>query len=297
MLKTFLTFAFCAFATAAIADIQYSTVEGYGGVPLVVAESGKPDGRPIVFVHGYSQSILSWKKQLNDKGLGDQFRLIAVDLRGHGASGKPWQPDAYGTKPMGEDLAAVLVAMNVKKPILVGWSYAGEVLMSYIRYHGTENISGLVLVAAGITIDGPMTAPNTKDPKIAALMQLVGKMWSPDVAANIDGTRQFVSSLASKPLPEADLQEALIYNMLTPAYVRQGMRSYLPNNADLKSKLTMPIMIMHGNKDAVAPYDLSVANQKLLPKSKLVTYDGIGHAPFLEDPARFNADIAAFAAK
>ena len=71
-----------------------------GGTQLHVAETGNPDGRPILFIHGFSQCSLSWGRQLSSD-LADDDRLIAMDLRGHGQSDKP--RDAYGESKLWAD--------------------------------------------------------------------------------------------------------------------------------------------------------------------------------------------------
>jgi non-heme chloroperoxidase len=66
-------------------------VAGGGGVQLHVIEAGNPGGRPILFIHGISQSSLAWSRQL-DSELARDHRLVAMDLRGHGLSDKPRDP-------------------------------------------------------------------------------------------------------------------------------------------------------------------------------------------------------------
>ena len=63
-------------------------VTGGAGVQLHVVETGNPGGRPILFLHGVSQCWLTWSRQMNSE-LADDYRLVAMDLRGHGLSEKP----------------------------------------------------------------------------------------------------------------------------------------------------------------------------------------------------------------
>ena len=63
-------------------------IAGGGGVPLHVVETGAPAGRSILFIHGFSQCCLAWSRQLDSELAADRH-LIAMDLRGHGLSGKP----------------------------------------------------------------------------------------------------------------------------------------------------------------------------------------------------------------
>ncbi|MEM9880228.1 MAG: alpha/beta fold hydrolase, partial [Pseudomonadota bacterium] len=115
----------CSPISTDAADWQLDTVEGAGGVPIATADTGNRDGVPVVLLHGLSGSLYDWHHQLNSAALGDIARLIAVDLRGHGASGKPWAISDYESADFAEDLAAVMRAKKLCKPVLVGWSYGG----------------------------------------------------------------------------------------------------------------------------------------------------------------------------
>ena len=65
------------------------------GVALAAYSWGNPQGREVVFIHGYSQSHLSWRRQMDDPALAAEFRMVAYDLRGHGASDVPLRPEQY----------------------------------------------------------------------------------------------------------------------------------------------------------------------------------------------------------
>ena len=60
-----------------------------GGLVLTGHESGNPEGQEILFIHRFSQCALAWEKQFSSQALAREFRLIAFDIRGHGASEKP----------------------------------------------------------------------------------------------------------------------------------------------------------------------------------------------------------------
>src|SRR4030095_14483325 len=67
--------------------MKHQTITGGGGVQLHLVETGNPNGRPILFIHGFSQCWLAWSRQLTSD-LTDRYRLVAMDLRGHGLSEK-----------------------------------------------------------------------------------------------------------------------------------------------------------------------------------------------------------------
>jgi pimeloyl-ACP methyl ester carboxylesterase len=292
-----LAMAVVLWAAPARADLAFSVVKGAGGVPLTVVQAGNKEGPAILFIHGFTQSYLSWEKQLNDPELQKRFHLIALDLRGHGTSGKPWEPAAYTPQIWAEDIAAVIAATGNRKPVLVPWSMGGSVTMNYLLHRGLNDISGVAFVASAASLAGPMPPPDPKDPKVAAMMQRMGGMQSNDIRKNLESTRAFVASLTAKPLPAAEQEEILVYNMLTPAYVRGAMFGTRPDYSSLKGKIAFPVLIIHGDIDAVVPYQMAVDTKRDIPAATLTTYQGIGHAPFLEDAPRFNRDLAAFVDK
>ena len=101
---------------------------GGGGVRLHAREWGNPEGPPIVFIHGWSQSDLCWLKQVHGD-LARRFRMVTFDLRGHGLSEKPAGPEHYGDgQAWADDLAAVIDQTGLERPILVAWSYGGYVV-------------------------------------------------------------------------------------------------------------------------------------------------------------------------
>ncbi|HMG12561.1 MAG TPA: alpha/beta hydrolase, partial [Gemmatimonadaceae bacterium] len=106
------------------------TIIGGGGTRLHVVETGNPRGQAVLFIHGTSQCWLNWERQLSSD-LSRDYRLIAMDLRGHGASDVP--RDAYGdSKLWADDVDAVIRELALDRPILCGWSYGPLVILDYI---------------------------------------------------------------------------------------------------------------------------------------------------------------------
>ena len=123
-------------------------IVGGGGTPLHLIETGNSQGRPILFIHGFSQCWLAWSRQLKSD-LADDYRLIAMDLRGHGLSDKPH--DGYSESRLwADDVDAAIKALNLDHPILCGWSYGPLIILDYIRHYGEDAIAGVNFVG-GIT--------------------------------------------------------------------------------------------------------------------------------------------------
>jgi len=98
------------------------------GVMIAAQECGNASGQEILFIHGFSQASLSWQRQV-ESDLAKEFRMITYDLRGHGNSDKPLQPAKYReAKAWADEVQAVIERANLKRPVLVGWSYGGRVI-------------------------------------------------------------------------------------------------------------------------------------------------------------------------
>src|SRR5258708_3849375 len=105
------------------AAMRIATVIGGGGTRLHVREWGRPDAPPILFVHGWSQHHLAFGRQV-ESSLADEFRLVAMDLRGHGMSDAPTDVEAYTNGDLwAADIAAIIAQRGLVRPILVGWSF------------------------------------------------------------------------------------------------------------------------------------------------------------------------------
>src|SRR5262249_61530199 len=95
-----------------------------------------PLGSGILFITGFSQASLSWQGKV-ESNLAKEFRMVTYDLRGHGNSDKPLEPEKYKeSKAWADEVQAVIDAAKLKRPVLVGWSYGGGVIGDYLAIHG-----------------------------------------------------------------------------------------------------------------------------------------------------------------
>src|SRR5262245_39863349 len=142
-----------------------SMVTGGAGVRLHLTETGNPSGRPLLFIHGFSQCSLAWQRQMQSD-LADTFRLVALDLRGHGLSDKP--RDGYADSRLwADDINAVINTLDLERPVLCGWSYGPLVILDYIRHYGEAQIGGINIVG-GITKLGSEAAMAALDPRFVS---------------------------------------------------------------------------------------------------------------------------------
>jgi len=156
-------------------------IAGGGGAELNAVEEGNPQGRPILFLHGASQCLLQWSRQM-ESGLAGNYRLVAMDMRGHGFSDKP--RDGYNdSKLWADDVHAVIEALKLDRPVLSGWSYGPLLCLDYIRHYGEEKIGGLQFIGA-VTKLGSEDAMSVLTPE---LLGIFGDFLSTDAEAVFGG--------------------------------------------------------------------------------------------------------------
>ena len=278
-----------ASATAAMA-FHFSTVEGGGGLPLNVVETGNPAGPAILFVHGMSQSYLAWLPQLRS-ALGNTHRLVAFDLRGHGGSAKPWRPADYADSRLwADDIAAVITATKLERPVIVAWSYGGHAVMSFVRHHGTDRIGALDFTGTLAGLKQVERQPGRETEHLLAGSRLRA---SRNLEENIEGYRQMADGLTARPLPGELDRIAFLTGLMHPGYVRRAMLSLPTQNADLASRVDVPVLLSMGRHDREWPIAACEQVAAMLPDARLSVYEGSGHFPSAEDSERFNAELAA----
>jgi non-heme chloroperoxidase len=266
------------------------TVTGGGGCRLRVEEAGNPDGRPILFIHGFSQSRLSWSRQLQSD-LADDFRLVALDNRGHGLSDKP--RDAYVDSTLwADDIRAIIATLELDRPILSGWSYGSLIICDYVRVYGEDRIGGINLVSA-ISALGTEQALSVITPEFLAL---VPGFFSDDATESVGALEAMLRmAFVEAPAP-ADLYAMLGFNAIVPPHVRRALFSRSLDNDDLLPRLRTPVLIAHGQDDPIVRPAAAERHAAAIPHARLSLYPRVGHAPFWEDAGRFNRELRELAA-
>ena len=259
------------------------------GTRLAVREYGNPQGPAILFVHGIAQSQLSFNKQVHGD-LARKFRLITYDLRGHGDSDKPVQPEAYTDgRRMSDDLRTVMSATGLSKPVVVGWSLGGIIVAQYLSDYGDDAVSGVNFVGARIA------QPQGQPARMPGAAHIRG-MLSPDLEKNIRATASFVRACVAAPLTAEDFELMFGYNMASPVFARAATLKWSGGTdfAAALPRIKVPVLISHGRRDQVISPDVATEAGRILPAAKISWYEEAGHSPFFENAARFDAELAAF---
>ncbi len=268
--------------------MQSHTVTGGGGAQLHLVESGNPRGRPIVFLHGASQCWLTWSRQL-DSDLAEDYRLVAMDLRGHGCSERP--PEGYADSRLwADDVDAAIQSLGLERPVLCGWSYGPLVILDYIRHYGEERIGGVSFVGA-VTKLGSAEALAVLTPEF---LGLVPGLFATEVEASVRGLEAFLRLCFARELSAEELYLMLGYNVSVPPAVRQALLSRAVDNDDLLPTIRTPVLITHGAADAVVTPAAVAQHKAGIAHAQIDLMANAGHAAFWDDAATFNQHLRAF---
>jgi len=267
------------------AESRTFKVQTPDGVLISAQEWGNPNGLEILLIHGFSQSHLSWSRQFQST-LAQTFLIITYDVRGHGGSEKPLDAAYYRDhKRWADELNGVMEGAELKRPVLVGWSYGGRIIVEYLMEYGDKNIAGINFVGAFTKV-----VPELLGPATAAVM----KMVSEDLAENIENTRSFLQFSTAKILPPGELEMMLTFNMVVPAKVRRHLLHRPAAYEATLRKITVPVLVTHGTKDRVALEQMAHYTESVIANAQVSLYEGVGHMPFWEDPPRFNRELGEF---
>jgi pimeloyl-ACP methyl ester carboxylesterase len=260
------------------------------GVKLAVYEWGNPQGPELVLIHGFAQCHLCWRPQVESE-LAREFRIVAFDFRGHGASDKPADPKAYqGGSVWAKDIAAVLDFKKLKRPVIAGWSMGGRITRQYLMNFGDARLAGINFVGS-LVVEDP-SCRGSGSPAPLPIGAPLGQQLAADIA--------FLDACFAIKPSETDFRLALAYNNIVTAPIRAAIRAWSTDPVETVAKLksvTVPVLITQGRKDVIVLPKSADMTAATIRGSTISWYDDCGHSPFHEDPMRFNRELAQFAAK
>ncbi len=243
-------------------------------------------GRDVLLIHGISQAHPCWFKQLSGP-LQQRYRLVTYDLRGHGGSDKPDSEQYYkDSARWAGEVQAVMDAAGLVRPVIVAWSYAGRVALDYLQTAGDQRIAGLVLVAGTSCANRLVFGAGTP------ILKRMGTVTG--LADNIEVTEEFLRRCVSRPLPAAEHDLMLSYNLLVPPAIRSAMGGRPATYETVLRSLKIPVLAIHGSEDCFNLPAMAEYTARTCPNARALIYEGVGHAPFWETPERFDSDLACY---
>ncbi|MXR39829.1 alpha/beta fold hydrolase [Halobaculum sp. WSA2] len=245
------------------------------------------DGPPVVFVHGAIVDHTQWAPQLD--ALADEYTVVAYDVRGHGRTGGS-DREAYSIGLFAEDLAALIDALDLDRPVVCGLSMGGCVAMTYAARY-PDGLSALVLADTF----GPVPLTLGERLQRASLRltippaRVVGyerveraMVWLRERAeAGIGGDYDRIEAIRETG-PAMSTAEF--------AKVIRALASFDRTRVDLSS-IEAPTLVLYGEHDAGFVRRQSAALGALIRDATVLEVPDVGHASTLDQPAFVTAEI------
>jgi 3-oxoadipate enol-lactonase len=253
------------------------------GITLAYSDQGT--GLPIVFLHAFPLNRTMWAPQ--EQALSSQFRIITIDLRGHGESDAPlWH---YTLEQLADDVNALLDQLAIQQALFVGLSMGGYILFAFYRKYAAR-VKGLVLAdtrAQPDTAEGKdgrfqMAKTAYKKGPFAIVDTMLSKLFSPTTIKTRPALVQHVRTMIE------DSQISGIAGDLMAMAER-------PDSIPLLKQITCPTQIIVGELDQATPPSDAKLMADQIPNARLAIIPNAAHLVNMEQPETFNQIIADFA--
>lgn len=255
------------------------------GETLAYLTLGDPAGTPVVLIHGYTDSARDWVPLI--PYLSPRLRLILVDLRGHGRSGKP--DCCYTRLDFAYDIKLLLDALHVERADIVGHSLGSIVAQTFAEFW-PERTARVVLISSSGGRRPGAAPPPPKFDYAAAIRQLkepidpdsqfMIEWWSSPTPVDPDFLRRQRQDAAAIPL-------RVWLAILDQGLVDTDLQRTLP-------RLKAPTLLIWGSADPLMEEEVRQTLRAALPQAEVKIFPGLGHNPFWEQPAQCAAVINAF---
>jgi pimeloyl-ACP methyl ester carboxylesterase len=255
------------------------------GESLAYLSMGAPAGPAVVLIHGYTDSARDWVPLL--PYLSPRWRLLLIDVRGHGSSGKP--ECCYTRLDFAYDIKLLLDALRVPRADIVGHSMGSIIAQTFAEYW-PERTRRVVLISSS---GGPRAGAPPHKPAYdyaAQIRQLKEPLdpdshfmiewWSSPTPVDADFIRRQRRDAAAIPL-------RVWLAVLDQGLVDSDLQRTLP-------KLTAPTLLIWGSADPIMEEEERQSLREALPHAQVKIFPGLGHNPFWEDPRHCAEVINAF---
>lgn len=246
------------------------------GIEMRYVEAGEPDGETVVFLHGYTDSSLSFGPTIDALlERRPDLRVLALDLRGHGGSSLPPAEECagapercFGVEELARDVLAFLEAMGIERAHVVGHSY-GSMVAQVVALEAPDKVASLALLGSAARVVGN---PVIED---FVLGQLIEETWRPVLEGQ--GLTWPADAYRLTPLDvDSAAEEWLLANWVTemaadPAYLSQlaertvrvplgawlgvGRAAIRFDNVERLGELSVPTLVLWASQDGVTTSD------------------------------------------
>ncbi|HEX7777321.1 MAG TPA: alpha/beta hydrolase [Parvibaculum sp.] len=264
------------------------------GAVAHVRDEGNKAGPALVLIHGSNASLQTWEPWV--KLLGGKYRVVSMDLPGHGLTGAV-PGDDYSRDAMVAFVHEVMQKLAIPRFAIAGNSMGGGVAAEYAEVYPDE-LTALILVDAAGLPRKPQ--PGEKIPLgfRLARMPVLNKLM-----LYVSPRSMFAEGLHKVFVDQSKVTEEMIsryydLNLYDGNRKATGIRFRTPGNdeavAEKLGAIKAPTLVMWGDKDPLIPVGTAAEFAKRIPGAKVVVYTDVGHIPMEEVPEKSAADVDAF---
>lgn len=263
------------------------------GVKLYYEESGA--GTALIFVHEFAGDHRSWEAQV--RHFSRRYRCIAFNARGYPPSDVPPDATSYSQARARDDVLAVLDHLEVEQAHVVGLSMGGFAALHF-GFAYPERALSLVVAGCGYGAEPERREQFREETEATA--RAIEATTGEAFAARYTGGPTRVQFQNKDPRGWRELRDMLAeHSMEGAALTMRGVQKERPSLFDLEAEmraLAVPTLVMTGDEDepCLAP---NVFMKRTIPSAALVVLPNSGHTINLEEPDRFNAEVAGFLAQ
>ncbi|MEK6637190.1 MAG: alpha/beta hydrolase [Pseudomonadota bacterium] len=263
------------------------------GLIVHVRDEGKRDGPALVLIHGSNSSLHTWVPWV--KRLGGQYRIISLDLPGHGLTGRHPSGD-YDYPIFVAVVDQVLVKLGISRAVIAGNSMGGGVTWMYALTH-PEKVEAMILVdAAGAPRWEARKAPIGFRIARMPVLRNLARIITP--RSMVESSLQTSVSVKSVVTPAAvdRYWELLRYPGNRTATVKRFSyaHNHHPATNDMLAALKIPTLVLWGEEDNLIPVKSAKWFAEAIPGSILIIYPKVGHLPMEEVADQSASDVAGF---
>ena len=293
-------------AFAALAACQTMTPQTKGGqtegsfttsdgVRLHYIEAGS--GKPLVMIPGWSQTAAQFKRQI--EGLSDKYRVIAIDMRGHGESDKP--DYGYRIHRLSADVHEFLAAKGLRGVTLAGHSMGCSVIWGYWELYGSDRLSKLILIDQMPMITANPIWSDKEKENAGAILDKNSLYDVTNALAGADGvktTEGFITGMFTKQYPRDDLNWVIQQNLKMPRpYAARLLYDHATNDwRDQIPRIHIPTLVV-GAKTSLVGWKSQQWVGSQIPGSRVEIFEeaeGGNHFMFMENSEKFNRIVKEF---
>ena len=250
------------------------------GATLRCVEQGPADAMPLILLHGFPDSWLSYETVLAN--LPSSIRTIALSQRGFGNSDKP--EGSYHPRDLAADLADFMTLRRIPQAVLAGHSMGALVAQSFAVAF-PERVAGLVLIGTFKTL--------RDNAELAQLIDDVAAMADP---IDLDLVRAFQAGTLVQPVADAFFRTVVAEGARLPLTIWRAVLKDVAAYDDFAAlaQIASPTILFWGERDNFSTYEQQQELASEIPGAELRVYAGAGHSLHWEEPRRFAADLANF---